>query len=217
MKLSDFNKELILDTSDVTYNSPTRLTVNTIVGKLIVLENLGYIVEHNKKIYYYKCKCSCGNPDELIFSEKSLYKCIRGNNSTISCGCAKLDMLIHTAQTMDRSVFIKNRYPDNSPVMVLYKMIRSKTHYTYSKSYEKFGGKGIGMCEDWLGKDGPNNFCDWALENGYQKGDIIKLKDLNKDFSPDNCYFHYSNDIKLIKAPFIINHSGDTDFLNSRN
>lgn len=60
--------------------------------------------------------------------------------------------------------------------------------------YEKYGGRGIKVCEEWLGKDGARNFAKWAYENGFdenkrQKEQSIDRIDVNGNYEPNNCRF----------------------------
>lgn len=55
-----------------------------------------------------------------------------------------------------------------------------------SKSFPKFGGVGIKLCEDWMGFEG---FLAWAQSIGYTEGQTLCRKDVNGNFEPDNCFF----------------------------
>ena len=53
--------------------------------------------------------------------------------------------------------------------------------------YEKYGGRGITVCEEWLWKEGFNNFKKWSLKNGYREGLSIDRIDVNGNYEPNNC------------------------------
>lgn len=63
----------------------------------------------------------------------------------------------------------------------------SRCYNKNSKRYSKYGGRGIDICEEWLGEKGILNFIEWSLKNGYQSDLTIDRKDNNKGYSPDNC------------------------------
>lgn len=77
----------------------------------------------------------------------------------------------------------------------LWKSIKYRCYNENSKDYERYGGRGIRMCDEWL--NNPKAFCDWAIENGYkeEKTDkglnilTIDRKDVNGNYEPSNCRF----------------------------
>lgn len=51
--------------------------------------------------------------------------------------------------------------------------------------YEKYGGRGISVCQDWRYSFEP--FRDWALPNGWKKGLQLNRIDNDGNYCPDNC------------------------------
>ena len=54
-----------------------------------------------------------------------------------------------------------------------------------SVDYRFYGGKGIGLCKEWL--EDPQKFNDWLIQNGYNDSLAIGRRNTNNDFSPENC------------------------------
>lgn len=52
------------------------------------------------------------------------------------------------------------------------------------KSYKYYGGRGIGVCEEW---GDFKVFKAWALGNGYRDDLTIDRIDCDKGYSPENC------------------------------
>lgn len=216
MRLCEFDKQLIYDPNDPGLKSDARFSVGDTIGRVTITDMVGFFYNtEGKKMYCYYATCSCGNPEKLIFEEKNLKNCYLGHKGTISCGCARKEMITNLAKTMDRSkIKSTSRYDQKSPVVQLLYSTRSKVFDSGNSSYKNYGAKGITICDEWQGRQGTNNFCDWAMNNGYQDGDILKRKDIRKGYSPDNCYFRYNEGIKLIRIPFEINYSGNINFMN---
>lgn len=67
-----------------------------------------------------------------------------------------------------------------------------------SEEYPKYGGRGITVCDEWLGEHGYLNFRNWAYAHGYsEKNEYEASKDKeyvsvdridnDKGYSPENC------------------------------
>lgn len=74
-----------------------------------------------------------------------------------------------------------------------------------ANEYHNYGGKGIRLCEEWLGEDGYTNFKNWSLQNGYKEGLTIDRIDSNGNYCPDNCQW-ISKGENTAKSNAIIQH-----------
>ncbi len=108
----------------------------------------------------WHCKCECGN--EKINLSSNL---IRG--LVVSCGCNKNEKVGSRTRTHGLS---------KHPLHYIWRgMIRRCGDF----ADEKYGGKGVKVCFDWLNDF--KAFYDWAIANGWLKGlqidkDIIPKK-----------------------------------------
>ena len=100
------------------------------------------------------------------------------HGGTTSCGCHKYDRN-----------FCSKKAKDNPRLYRVYQSIKSRCHNHRSDNFYLYGGRGITICDEWKKFD---NFCDWALSNGYDEAALfgkctIDRIDPNKGYSPDNC------------------------------
>lgn len=68
----------------------------------------------------------------------------------------------------------------------VHKSMRNRCENPNAKDYKNYGAKGISVCDEWK-KVIP--FCEWALDNGYEKGLQIDRIDPDKGYCPENCRF----------------------------
>ena len=119
------------------------------------------------------CKCDCGKevskaPYQFKHKEKSCGCLCKANRDNIGDrqrihGLCK-SRIYHTYQTMVARCY------------------KPKT-----KCYKHYGGRGITVCDEWLGENGFINFKDWAFANGYTEELTIDRIDVNGNYEPDNC------------------------------
>lgn len=128
------------------------------------------------------CQCDCGNVKE--FFKSNLLK----ENGTDNCGCETINKLskINTTHGGSKTKLYK-----------VYNAMKGRCYRLNDKGYDNYGGKGIKICDEWLGDHGFENFRDWANSNGYieaSRGEYtIERKDFTKDYCPENCTFKPSN------------------------
>ena len=78
----------------------------------------------------------------------------------------------------------------NHPIYHVFKDMHTRCEYDKHKSYEKYGGRGIKVCQEWEDtEEGLINFYNWCMSHGYEKGLQLDRFDNNKGYAPDNCRF----------------------------
>lgn len=71
------------------------------------------------------------------------------------------------------------------PLNVLWYHIKERCYNKKSKSFHRYGGRGITVCDEWLHSS--EAFKSWALAAGYKPGLEIDRIDNDKGYSPENC------------------------------
>lgn len=117
---------------------------------------------------YWIGQCSCGKV--VSVSADQLRK-----GETKSCGCYHREVMAKWCNNEDAKYLTH----------VTLSSIQQRCENPRHKSYDRYGGRGITICDEWR-KD-PESFVRWALENGFRKGLTIDRIDTNKGYSPDNC------------------------------
>ncbi len=114
------------------------------------------------------CSCTCGN-SKIVRAEQLL------NGATASCGCLRKEGP-HTTHGLSHTRICR-----------IWKNMNTRCYNSNSPNYVRYGGRGISICDEWLGADGFIRFYNWAIESGYSDGLSIDRKEVNEGYSPSNC------------------------------
>ena len=145
-------------------------------GRLVVVS-----IAFRKNAIYWSCQCDCGGSTVVRGTELR-------NGTTKSCGCGSREQARLNCQKWWKR---NERIPEQlrSGLKNCYRnMLRRCTDPT-DKRWDCYGGRGISVCNEWIGPDGRRRFYDWALEAGYAKGLQIDRINVHGNYSPDNCRF----------------------------
>lgn len=69
----------------------------------------------------------------------------------------------------------------------VYYNMRDRCMNSKCHAYKNYGGRGVTICEQWLGSNGFNNFYKWAASAGYKEGLSIDRIDIEGNYCPENC------------------------------
>ncbi len=121
-------------------------------------------VESDTRVKKALYLCKCGAKVERICYNVN-------NNHTTSCGCKRKGNRTHGKS--------------NHNLYIRYRKMKERCYNQNSDKYATYGGRGIEMCEEWLGDF--EVFYDWAMRNGYSKSLQIDRIDTNGNYCPGNC------------------------------
>lgn len=94
-----------------------------------------------------------------------------------------------------------------------YRLMCRRCYNQADKAYRWYGGRGIGVCNDWL--EHPEHFNSWAISSGYKPGLTIDRINPNKGYQPDNCrWVTASFNAKFKRTSRTITIDGVTDTLS---
>ena len=122
----------------------------------------------------WECMCDCGRT-------KHVYANHLKSGATQSCGCLNREVTKAIRQTHCES---------GTRLYRLWAGIKTRCYTPSNTSYARYGGRGIGMCDEW--RNSFEAFRDWAVASGYDQSAkrgvcTIDRIDVNGDYEPGNC------------------------------
>lgn len=128
---------------------------------------------------YWEWKCDCDNIKVI-----DIYSVISG--SIKSCGCLRSKIM---SQKTSKHNMSKTR------IFRIWSLMKDRCYNSKSTQYINWGGRGIKVCDEWLGENGFINFYNWAMANGYIEEQLpngrnkLELDRIDNDgnYEPSNC------------------------------
>lgn len=137
-------------------------------GKLTVIELSGANAHKERT---WKCRCDCGKETFV-----NTYALVHGH--TRSCGCLVFEISKEINKTHGQS---------NSKLAYAYTNMLTRCYNKNYKYYANYSGRGITVCDEWLGKYGRIRFFEWAKSNGFSPELTLDRIDVNGNYCPNNC------------------------------
>lgn len=141
-------------------------------GKLTVVgRDKPFVLKSGRTAVMWKCKCECGNEAEVQgrFLRKGLI---------VSCGCYH----------KEKAEFINKKHgKSRTRIYSILCAMKSRCYSQSDEKYSEYGGRGIKICDEWMGEHGFESFIKWAEENGYKQNLTIERIDVDGNYEPSNC------------------------------
>jgi hypothetical protein len=74
----------------------------------------------------------------------------------------------------------------SNPLYSTWKGMRQRCRDPKFKYYDRYGGRGISVCQEWNDFD---NFYQWAITNGWRAGLTLERENNDGNYEPNNCKF----------------------------
>jgi hypothetical protein len=155
----------------ITGTTAAALTGKTF-GRWSVIKRVPKPVNRKINQAYWLCRCACG-AERILRTSK-----LTGKRGSKSCGCFRSDMQSLRARTHGAT-----RGHVHTPEYKCWTSMMSRCYHPYDKSFERYGGRGIVVCEAW--QDFAQFFLDMGCRPSLQH--TIERRDVNGPYHPDNC------------------------------
>jgi hypothetical protein len=128
----------------------------------------------------WKCECNCGR----IIYTTSVSLVTAG---VVSCGHKN-------CLAKENNVRIKHG-ESRSRLYSVWSDLKQRCYNMNRHTYKSNGKLGIKVCDEWIHDF--MKFYMWSITNGYKDDLFLRRKDLNLDYTPDNCVWGEKTYVKI--------------------
>lgn len=129
------------------------------------------------------CRCDCGA--EVIVTGSNMRE-----GATSSCGCLQRERTGASAATRVKHGHAKSGGGNKrltTPEYRSWKAMLERVRNSNAPNYHLYGGRGISICDRWLGPDG---FANFLADMGERpKGKTLDREEVNGNYEPGNCHW----------------------------
>jgi hypothetical protein len=140
-----------------------------IYGRLTVIEEAG---QDSRKQFLWLCECECGNTKVV-----NGYKLRSGH--TKSCGCLMRERASEYYKVFNKTHGLTGHY-----LYGTHNTMKQRCGDPNATNFKNYGGRGIKVCNRWLGTDGFPNFL--ADMGERPNGMTLDRIDVNGNYEPSN-------------------------------
>lgn len=118
----------------------------------------------------WRCVCACGK-------ETVTYAASLKIGHVKSCGCL---------QKQSATLHWKSHGKSETEEYAIWLGMKRRCDSPYTPGYHNYGGRGIKVCDRWLGPDGFENFLADVGSRPSKKHSLDRFPDVNGDYTPEN-------------------------------
>lgn len=130
-----------------------------------------YTQPSGRKRIKWRCRCeACGKE----FSQRA-----DAIKKMQSCGCLR---------NIENGIRLTKHSESGTRLYKIYRSMYCRCYDEKIKEYPRYGGRGIGICEEW--KNDKTKFFEWAKANGYDENNpdlSLERIDVDGNYEPSNC------------------------------
>ncbi len=122
-------------------------------------------------------KCDCGNIGLVQTSH------LGKKGKSMSCGCLGRK---EKSKWVNETLYPPIHRTSYTRIYATRVRIVHSCYKPTHATYKNFGEKGYTVCELW--RNGAEDFFYWCMENNWNPGHVVGIKEGEKHFCPENCY-----------------------------